>query len=943
LIPILQSILDALSDDERLAIRNHWLSLQTRAEVDTELLWRVTLGVGLLLLIAGLWLLQMRRQREALRRSEERYHLAMDAVSEAIWEWDLRTDRRYFSPGFFYHLGYRQEEIPAFDQAWLELLHPQDLAYVQTSVKRHNTLRKRDGQPLILDYRVRNKQGEYVDVQSIGKAVEWDEEGNALLRRGTLRDISAQKQVESELRKLSQAVEHSPVMVIITDVHGNIEYVNPKFTEVTGYTASEAYGRNPRFLQSGLTDKSVYRELWNAISVGKEWRGEIQDRKKNGEVFWESLSISVVKNAEGEITHYVGIKEDISARKQAEHLLAVAKEEAEQANRFKSNFLANMSHEIRTPMNAIIGLAHLVLQTDLDAKQSDYLKKIKNSAQNLLGIINDILDFSKIEAGKLEIEETDFQLDQMLENLFGLVSLKADEKGLELKLQRDAEVPNGLIGDPLRIGQILLNLVQNAIKFTQKGWVEVRVNLLDAGSDAVRVAFTVEDTGTGFDTERIPRLFEAFVQVDNSSSRQHGGTGLGLSICKQLVDLMHGELTAESVPGQGSRFRFILELRRQQAGLGSKPLEYLDPDHAEHPLISRRLHGRVLLVEDNPTNQLVARELLESFGLQAVIAEEGGAALKCLNEGRFDLVLMDIQMPGMDGYAATRKIRADGRFMHLPIIAMTAHAMEGDQARCLAAGMNDYLSKPVDPARLYEVLHKWLGGGSKRSTDCEAMQDGPVIPESFQGIELSQGLKRIGGNRRLFVKLLYDFYLHHHDCCERIGQAIDAGGLQEAHLLAHTLQGVSGNIGCRKLEIAARNLDIAIKQQSMPQILKQREEFCQVAKHAFDILASLLAHWDEKDPEFSSDTPANDPGSRNANLDIIQELRDLLRDGDPNVSVLMNSLQESLDLSVSEVHEQMKRLQRQVTDFDYDDALTTLQQLSDMCTNQLKSDSHGRA
>ncbi|MGD8590893.1 MAG: response regulator, partial [Chromatiales bacterium] len=343
------------------------------------------------------------------------------------------------------------------------------------------------------------------------------------------------------------------------------------------------------------------------------------------------------------------------------------------------------------------------------------------------------------------------------------------------------------------------------------------------------------------------------------------------------------------------------------------------------------------------TNQLVARELLESFGLQAVIAEEGGAALKCLNEGRFDLVLMDIQMPGMDGYAATRKIRADGRFMHLPIIAMTAHAMEGDQARCLAAGMNDYLSKPVDPARLYEVLHKWLGGGSKRSTDCEAMQDGPVIPESFQGIELSQGLKRIGGNRRLFVKLLYDFYLHHHDCCERIGQAIDAGGLQEAHLLAHTLQGVSGNIGCRKLEIAARNLDIAIKQQSMPQILKQREEFCQVAKHAFDILASLLAHWDEKDPEFSSDTPANDPGSRNANLDIIQELRDLLRDGDPNVSVLMNSLQESLDLSVSEVHEQMKRLQRQVTDFDYDDALTTLQQLSDMCTNQLKSDSHGRA
>ena len=944
LIPILQGILDGLSDEQRLAIRNNWLSMHTRAELDSELLWWLSLGTVLVLAIAGLWLLQMRRQREALRRSEERYHLAMDAVSEAIWEWDLRTDRRYFSPGFFYHLGYRQAEIPASDKAWLELLHPQDLAYVQSSVKRHNTLRSRDDQPLILEYRVRNKQGDYIDVQSVGKVVEWDEQGNALLRRGTLRDVSAQKQVESELRKLSMAVEHSPAMVIITDVHGDIEYVNPKFTEVTGYTASQAYGKNPRFLQSGLTDKSLYEELWNTISVGKEWRGEIQDRKKNGEVFWESLSISVVRNAEGEITHYVGIKEDISARKQAEHLLAVAKEEAEQANRFKSNFLANMSHEIRTPMNAIIGLAHLVLQTDLDTKQSDYLRKIKNSAQNLLGIINDILDFSKIEAGKLAIEETDFQLDQVLENLFGLVSLKAEEKGLELKLQRAAEVPDALIGDPLRIGQILLNLVQNAIKFTEKGWVEVRVELVESRVDAVRIAFTVEDTGKGFETKRFPRLFEAFEQMDNSSSRQHGGTGLGLTISKQLVDLMHGELTAQSVPDHGSRFRFVLELRRQQEGLGSKTLDHRDPDGREHRPINGRLSGRVLLVEDNPTNQLVARELLESFGLRVVIAEDGESALERLHEGRFDLVLMDIQMPGMDGYLATQKIRSDERFLNLPIVAMTAHAMEGDQARCLAAGMNDYLSKPVDPAKLYEVLRKWLAGsGLKPLSDCEEMQDGPVIPESFQGIELSQGLRRIGGNRRLFVKLLYDFYLHHHDCCEKIGQAIDEGELQEAHLLAHTLQGVSGNIGCRKLENAARDLNIAIKQQSMSQILIQKVEFCQVAKQAFEILARLLAHWDELDTGTSVKHRTNDPGPGNVNLDIIQDLCDLLRDGDPNVSVLMDSLQESLDLSVSSVDEQLKRLQRQVTDFDYDEALITLQQLSDMCTNQLKSDSHGRA
>jgi CheY-like chemotaxis protein len=501
-----------------------------------------------------------------------------------------------------------------------------------------------------------------------------------------------------------------------------------------------------------------------------------------------------------------------------------------------------------------------------------------------------------------------------------------------------------LIGDPLRIGQILLNLVQNAIKFTEAGWVEVRVELVAELSDSVTIAFTVEDTGAGIESERLPRLFEAFEQVDNSSSRQHGGAGLGLSICKQLVDLMRGELTVQSAIGSGSRFRCVLDLERQQDLPGCKTLGYPDRDNCEQQLLSRRLHGRVLLTEDNPTNQLVARELLESFGLQVVIADEGGAALERLNEGHFDLVLMDIQMPGMDGYAATQQIRADGRFTHLPIVAMTAHAMEGDQDRCLAVGMDDYLSKPVDPARFYEVLKKWLPSSvQKRHEKCAEMEDGPVIPETFQGIELSRGLHRIGGNRRLFVKLLNDFYLHHHDCCERISQAIDEGAYQEAHLLAHTLQGVSGNIGCQKLETAARELDNAIKQQSKSQILTQKEVFCTVAKQAFDILENLLTHWDGQGAGLQRGRSALEPGPGNENLDIIHELCDLLREGDPNVSVLMDSLQDALDLSVSEVNEQMMRLQSQVDDFEYDEALVTLQQLSDVCTNEHKSDSHGRA
>lgn len=942
LIPILQKILDGMTDEDKLAIRQKWLRLPAHTEVNSDLLWQVSSGSFVILGIAGLWLVQMRRQREALRRSEERYHLAMDAVSEAVWEWDLRTDKRYFSPGFFYHLGYREQEIPTTDEAWLALLHTQDVEDFQSSIHRHNGPRNQDGQPLIMEYRVRNKQGEYVDVQSIGKVVEWDPQGNAVLRRGTLRDISAQKQVESELRKLSQAVEHSPVMVIITNIQGKIEYVNPKFTEVTGYSASEAYGRNPSFLQSGLTNKNIYQDLWQTISAGKEWRGEIQDRKKNGEIFWESISISVVRNAEGEVTHYVGIKEDITARKEAERLLAGAKEEAEQANRFKSHFLANMSHEIRTPMNAIIGLAHLVLQTDLNPKQSDYLKKIKNSAQNLLGIINDILDFSKIEAGKLEIEETAFQLDQVLENLVGLVSLRAEEKGLKLSLQRDRDVPNALIGDPLRLGQILLNLVQNAIKFTELGKVEVAVKLINTQPDKVRIAFAVSDTGIGIETERLPRLFEAFEQVDSSSSRQYGGTGLGLSICKQLVELMHGELSAQSVPGEGSSFRFVLELGLQEESSHSDSGHFVSQDN--NNIFSKQLRGKVLLVEDNPTNQLVARELLESFGLQVVIADEGGAALERLRQDGFDLVLMDIQMPGMDGYAATRAIRAEQRHAQLPIIAMTAHAMEGDKEHCLTSGMNDYLSKPVDPQRLYEILQDWLTSEVReRPPVCNELPDGPVIPERFQGIELSQGLRRIGGNRRLFVKLLNDFYLHHHDCCERIGQALDEGAIQEAHLLAHTLQGVAGNIGCRKLETAARQLDRVIKRQATQEIEEQKEKFCAVAKSAFEHLASLLAHWDEQGMGFANRTYTHTPGPRNINLDIIQELFDLLRDGDPNVSVLMDSLQDAVDLSGTDVDEQMQRLHSQVADYAYDEALITLQQLTDIYMNELKSESHGRA
>ena len=944
LIPILQQVLDSLSEEEKMAISQKWLRIRYDLGVDYRLVWEVLLGSLVVLFLGALWLLQMRRQKEALRISEERYHLAMDAVSEAVWEWDLSTDKRYFSAGFFYHLGYSEAEIPDNDEAWQALIQPLDRPRFNAENKRHITDRDQAEQPLVMEYRVRNKQGEYVVVQSRGKVVKWDAAGNAVLRRGTLRDISAQKLVESELRKLSLAVEHSPSMVIITDTQGNIEYVNEKFTEVAGFTASEVTGQNARILQSGLTANSLYRDLWTTVSSGGEWRGEIQNRKKNGEIYWEFMSISPVRDARGVITHYVSLKEDITVRKEAERMTAAAREKAEEANRFKSDFLANMSHEIRTPMNAIIGLAHLALQTDLNSKQYDYIHKIKVAAYNLLGLIKDILDFSKIEAGKLEIEETEFQLDKLLDNLAGMVSLRAKEKGLDIHFKRDRNVPNALIGDPLRLGQVLTNLLQNAIKFTDQGQVIVAVDLLEIQHEYAEIAFTVTDTGIGIKSERIPQLFEAFVQADSSTSRQHGGTGLGLSICKQLVELMAGKLSVRSRPGEGSSFRFVLKLGLPQdaSEAVSDPKTKL-PGEDTPGALSRRLKGKVLLVEDNLINQLVARELLENFGLRVFIAKEGGEAIAQLHGSDFDLVMMDIQMPGMDGYQATRAIRADGGFSGLPIIAMTAYAMAEDEDRCLAAGMNDYLSKPVDPERLWEVLRTWLPSETLDETVSDReMEHAQAVAGNLPGIDLEWVNRYVGGNRRLLAKLLKNFNHYHRDCCARIDKALAEGDVTEAQHITHTLQGVSGSVGARDLQNAAQTLDVAIRELSPTVIEDRKQKFCAEAMKVFRGLEGLQGQWEAADELGPSRREYGDSASADKIMSIIDQLSGYLQGGDTEAKVLLKALQVVVDISDKEIQELMSQLQGQVAEYDYDDALTTLRTLQEWYANKLmRSDNHG--
>ncbi len=360
------------------------------------------------------------------------------------------------------------------------------------------------------------------------------------------------KQSEDQLRQLSLATRHSPASVLVTDREGTIEYVNAKFTEISGYSTEEAMGRNPRLLSSDTHPPEFYKEMWDAISSGKDWHGEFYNRKKSGEFYWESASISPILNEKGEITHFVGVKEDITEKKRMEAALKKAKEEAEVANRAKSDFLANMSHEIRTPMNAVMGMAYLLKNTALTPKQEDYVRKIDFSSKNLLEIINDILDFSKIEAGKLVIESVNFDLEEVLDNIAGLVAIKAEKKGTEILLSINHDVPLSLIGDPIRLGQVLTNLVDNAIKFTEKGEVTVTVEKVETTRDRVKLRFSVQDTGIGLTREEISRLFEAFTQADTSTTRKYGGTGLGLSICRRLVEMQGGKSQLKAIRERGA-------------------------------------------------------------------------------------------------------------------------------------------------------------------------------------------------------------------------------------------------------------------------------------------------------------------------------------------------------------------------------------------------------
>ncbi|MBV6342699.1 ATP-binding protein [Candidatus Magnetobacterium casense] len=513
----------------------------------------------------------------------------------------------------------------------------------------------------------------------------------------------------------------------------------------------------------------------------------------------------------------------IIERKRTDEKLLTAIHEAENANRAKSEFLANMSHEIRTPMNAIIGLGHLALQTNLSSKQKDYLNNIQLSAKSLLAIINDMLDLSKIEAGKLELEIIDFDIERVMDNIVTMLAARAEEKGIEIMFSADKDVPSLLIGDPLRIGQVLTNLISNAVKFTEKGEIVITVKVVAIDKEEVTLGFSVRDTGIGIASEMLPNLFQPFSQADRSTTRKYGGTGLGLSICKKLVEMMNGDICARSEYGKGSEFTFTINAGYRQPTYASNYMNAPDKEteraarRHEHNAAAREklatINGaHLLLVEDHYINQQVALEVLSNAGFVVDIANNGLEAVRTVEMApkKYSAVLMDIQMPEMDGIEATMRIRHGISKEELPIIAMTAHVMKAEQDKCYAAGMNDHVSKPIDIKELCDTLLRWVRPTVSDVPDVESAppRQGETTPVyNLPGIDIAAALERIGGNKDLLKKIIVYFRDNNVNIVNDIEAAIQRLDYNSARELVHGLKGMAGNISATELFGVVKELE----------------------------------------------------------------------------------------------------------------------------------------
>ena len=660
------------------------------------------------------------RTEARLRDSEARLRAITDSAQDAIVMIDARGRVTFWNPAAESIFGYTAAEIMGREVHALLAEAPQIESHQRAFPE---FLRTGEGRAVgrTLELPARRKDGARVEISLSLSAVSHQGERQAV---AVIRDITVQKQNEAKMRLQSAALEAADSSVVITDCRGHIEWVNPAFCRITGYTREEAVGLNPRVLKSGLHSAEYYREMWRTVTSGNSWQGEFINRRKDGALFTESVTITPVQDGQGNIAHFIAIKHDISALKQSladlqathaeladkNRALDQALLEAQAAAEAKSAFLAMMSHELRTPMNGVIGMASLLRETaPLNEEQRDYIETINASGNTLLALINDVLDYSKIESNHLELDHVPVDLRRCLEETMETVAVRAREKHLELALEIEPAVPAAVVADPVRLRQVLTNLVGNAVKFTERGEVVVEVGAGPAGDEAVRLQFRVRDTGIGIPPEKRDRLFKAFSQVDASTTRHFGGTGLGLAISQRLVGLMDGEIKVDSVPGQGSVFHFEITVPT------APEIEPMDPDR-----LTRELDGRsVLIVDDNATNRRIFATHFRQAGSKVQTADSAAAALAGLSSSDWpDLIITDMLMPGMDGLDFVLNVRAMEKTVSIapatPVIMVSSGGYQPSDPRTAKVQLAAALSKPVRQMQLYETAARACHGHAPR-------------------------------------------------------------------------------------------------------------------------------------------------------------------------------------------------------------------------------------
>ncbi len=870
----------------------------------------------------------------------------------------------------------------------------------------------------------------------------------------SVRDITARRESELEISRqreqLQSILDQAPVGVAIT-VDGVTRFANPRIVDLVDLKV----GDSPQKIYVNLSDR---QQILDGLSQDGIFEGGYYQMYGPNREIRDILATFIATEYEGKMG-VLGWLTDITQIKAAEEEMRRAKELAEEATQVKADFLANMSHEIRTPMNAIIGMTHLALKTDLNPRQREYLRKIQLSSQHLLGVINDILDFSKIEAGKLNIENIDFELEKILESVATLITEKATAKGLELIFDVDRDLPRNFKGDPLRLGQILINYANNAVKFTEKGEITIIVKIQETRETEMMLYFAVKDTGIGLTQEQIKNLFNSFQQADTSTTRKFGGTGLGLAICKRIADLMGGEVGVESEYGRGSTFWFTvclqpstvtprrlvlsgdlqgkrvlvvddnesarlilkallkqmkfkvdlassgqealeavteadnqtdpyeivfldwqmpnmdgLEVARRMQALSLKhrpyhlmvtaygreevfknaeslgiadilikpvnasmlfdsvagllgdvrqePSHILSPSH--HESLRARLKivegAKILLVEDNEVNQEVATELLEDAGFVVDLADNGRIAVEKVKNNPYDLVLMDVQMPEMDGIEATVAIRQDSLYQNLPIVAMTASVLQGDRDKCIEAGMNDYVAKPIEPDELWKALLKWIKPNLKESDSPTAFVN--VTPKTNEEIDIpsdilelntSEGLRRVLGKKSLYLSMLRKFAAGQKNFAAQLKQALETGDKILAERLAHTLKGVAGNIGAESIQQAAAELETAIKAD------QPRSEIDVLLTEVEQPLESLIQQIEAKLPPEAETTKVSIDFEKLES--ICTKLATLLSEDDAEAADL---LQDNSDLLKSAFPNHYNAIAAGINSFDFEAAYTAL-------------------